>query len=92
MSSAKLPKKTKVNFPIQWIFLLVIGLILVYQFMDMPGGPKEIGSSEFKRDVLAQGKVKKIVIVKEKAKENSDKDVFVIDDEMLKRTNVKKLI
>ena len=64
MSSAKLPKKTKVNFPIQWIFLLVIGLILVYQFMDMPGGPKEIGSSEFKRDVLAQGKVKKIVIVK----------------------------
>jgi AFG3 family protein len=86
MSSAKLPKKTKVNFPIQWIFLLVIGLILVYQFMDMPGGPKEIGSSEFKRDVLAQGKVKKIVIVK------LDEKLFVeayLSDSILNTKEVK---
>ncbi|MFM7024112.1 MAG: ATP-dependent zinc metalloprotease FtsH [Flavobacteriales bacterium] len=52
------------NFPIQWIILLVIGLIFVYQFYDMPGGPKELGFSEFKKEVLEKGKVKKMVVVK----------------------------
>ena len=86
MSAPKLPKKPKVNFPIQWIFLLVIGLVLVYQFMDMPGGPKEIGSSEFKRDFLDKGKVKKIVIVK------LDEKLFVeayLSDSILNTKEVK---
>lgn len=86
MSAPKLPKKPKINFPIQWIFLLVIGLILVYQFMDMPGGPKEIGSSEFKRDYLDKGKIKKIVIVK------LDEKLFVeayLNDSILNTKEVK---
>ncbi|MCX6181484.1 MAG: ATP-dependent zinc metalloprotease FtsH [Bacteroidetes bacterium] len=64
MSSSKLPKKPKVNFPIQWVVLVVIGFFFVWQFYDMPGGPKEIGFSEFKKDVLEKGKIKKMVIVK----------------------------
>ncbi len=86
MSSAKIPKKPKMNFPIQWIFLLVIGLIFMYQFYDMPGGPKELGFSEFKKDVLEKGKIKKMVIVK------LDEKLFVeayLNDSILATKEVK---
>ena len=62
-TGGKGPKNPKI-IPIWWIYVVIGGLLLSFQFLDMYNGPSKI-SSDQAYEYIEKGEIKKVIIVKE---------------------------
>ena len=86
MSTIKPTKSPKFSFPIYWIYIIIIGFFIIYQFFGTSDGPKQISQSEFTNkflDSTARGVVTKVVVVK--SEESFTAEVFVNQDSLKKK-------
>ena len=62
-TGGKGPKSPKI-IPVWWIYVVIGGLLLSFQFLDMYNGPTKISSDEC-YEFIKKGEIKRVVIVKE---------------------------
>ncbi len=60
-----------------WIYIVLLGVFLVFTFIDFGGGSKEITRDRFENDLLVNGDIEKVIIVnKERV------DVYIKPDKL----------